>query len=203
MKRIKTHIPTLLFWTACLIVIVGTLVGCASLKEGQWFAQEQDLAAKIEEGKADLAAMIAKAKAADAAAKASPDNDALLKKYEDAMNAADAEARALAKEIIELESLIEQRKAAQKAEAEAREAAVGLLDRFAPEPYRSSVVAIVSLLFGFMRSRGYYTARENRSEAVALSVIRSVDDVLTADQKKTIVQGEKSMALVNKAQGKL
>ena len=109
---------------------------------------------------------------------------------------------------MDLESLIEQRKAAEAAEKKALEGATGIFSQYAPSPFREVGLSALAVILSLVGARGHYQAREAKAltveRSIGVSVVKSLDSVgLTAEQLAKIKQGPKAKALVDEAQGKV
>lgn len=187
------------------LLILLMISGCNTSELPFARAKARDMAAETEVKKAELVELEAEAIEAARAAEADP-TPAKVEKAEAAADVLQDKARETARHIVELESLVgaikESEAAVAETTAQAKEAAAYL-----PSPWRE--IVLMAGTFGLTLLKGRSTAKvlaeraRGEAEAVAISAIRSVDEVLSDSQKATIKQGPKVKALVDKAQGKL
>ena len=186
-----------------ILLVLLFVVGCNTVELPFAKTKARDMAAKIEQKKAELVELKAEAVEAVKAAEADP-TPAKVEKAEAAKDALQEKARETARQIVELESLTSAIEDSEAAVAETTEQAKEAV-AYLPSPWRE--IALMAGTFGLTLLKGRSTAKvlsdkaRDETEAVAISAIRSVDDVLTSEQKATISQGPKVKALVDKAQG--
>ena len=193
------------WWVALLFVgavAVGVISGCNTAELPWAKAKARDLAAEIEQAKVEMAELQAEAQAAVTAAQSDP-TPAKQEKADEATTALQEKARATAKKMVELESLIGRIDAARLADAEALAAAKEAAE-FLPSPWREVALMVGTLGVTLWTSFGHTKTLVSKEREIGKSVVRSLDKVgLTAEQLATIKQGPEAKALVNEAQGKV
>ncbi len=218
MNRMK-NITKVLFVASLfslLILIVGSLLpGCTMSVTPHAEAELIEKKAESDIAEKDLAN--AEQEFADEAS--SPDPDP-VKLFELNSKIHKAEAAVISK-AAKVKSLQEQLKKAEESEAKLLEAAEQSAS-FLPSPWREMIVAGITFGAAFWRNKGvanaladknedkFYDAVEKSrldgyvdAESIAISVINSVDKVLTKELKAKIKHGPQAEALVRKAKGRV
>ena len=193
------------WWVTALFLLAiaaGILSGCSTGDLSFAKAEARDLAAEIEQAKVEMAELQAEAQAAVTAAQSDPTPEK-VEKADEATTALQEKARATAKKMVELESLIGRIDAARLADAEALAAAKEAAE-FLPSPWREVALMVGTLGVTLWTSFGHTKTLVSKEREIGKSVVRSLDTVgLTEVQRDLIKQGPAAKALVDEAQGRV
>jgi len=196
--------------TIILILLSISLIGGCNLWELPGAkSKARQAAAEITDKRIELENLVQEWEEAQELAREKPTPENIEKADEIAAEA-EAKAAAQAERVRRQEELLAAIKDSEEVVAETTDQAKDAV-QYLPEPWRTG--ALMALTFGLTLVRGNRKAKVladqarrdgyEEAEAVGISVVKSVDKVLTADQKKGIQQGMESKWLVDKAQGKI